>query len=111
MPGAQMQRLLVGTILVHSLVATPIGLRAVPQVIGALAGMLLLAGLWTPAAGVVAACAEAWIAVWSPVHPGLVSGPSTPAFTAENTSHLLSFNSAEWSYRGVLITPKVVGPT
>ena len=39
-----------------------------PQVIGALAGLLLIAGLWTPVAGVVAGCAEAWIAFSLPAH-------------------------------------------
>ena len=57
-----MQRLLVGAALEYCVVATPSGTVAAPQVIGALAGVLLIAGLWTPVAGVVAGCAEAWIA-------------------------------------------------
>lgn len=36
------------------------------EVIGALAGLLLIAGLWTPVAGVLAGCAEAWVAFSSP---------------------------------------------
>ncbi|HWS97533.1 MAG TPA: hypothetical protein VN620_13790, partial [Candidatus Methylomirabilis sp.] len=63
-PGAGLliQRMLVGTALLYCAVATPGGTTAAPQVIGALSGVLLIAGLWTPVAGVVAACAQAWIA-------------------------------------------------
>jgi hypothetical protein len=44
---------------------------AAPQVIGALAGLLLIGGLWTPVAGVVTACAEAGVAFSSPAHAGI----------------------------------------
>jgi uncharacterized membrane protein YphA (DoxX/SURF4 family) len=37
---------------------------------GALAGLLLIAGLWTPAAGVLVAGVEAWIAVSAPPTAG-----------------------------------------
>jgi putative oxidoreductase len=69
-PGAGLliQRLLVGTALVYCAVVTPDGRVVAPQVIGALAGVLLIAGLWTPFAGVVAGCAEAWVALSSPAH-------------------------------------------
>jgi len=62
------QRLLVGGALVYSAIATPSGTFAAPQLVGGLAGLLLIAGLWTPIAGVVTACAEAWIAFSSPGH-------------------------------------------
>ena len=68
--GLLMQRLVVGSTLVYSAVAAADGTTA-PQVIGALAGVLLIAGLWTPVAGVVAACAEAWFALSAPAHPVL----------------------------------------
>ena len=63
-PGAGLliQRLLVGGALVYSAIAKPGGTAVAPEVIGALAGVLLIAGLWTPVAGVVAGCVEAWIA-------------------------------------------------
>ena len=41
--------------------------------IGVLAGLLLVAGLWTPVAGVVVACAEAWIAFSAAAHPGIAA--------------------------------------
>jgi hypothetical protein len=69
-PGAGLliQRLLVGAALLYCAVATPGGTAVDPQVIGAVSGLLLIAGLWTPVAGVVAGCAEAWIALSSPAH-------------------------------------------
>ena len=69
-PGAGLliQRLLVGTALVYCVAAKPGGSVEAPHVIGALSGLLLIAGLWTPLAGVVAGCAEVWIALSSPAH-------------------------------------------
>jgi putative oxidoreductase len=75
--GLLTQRLLLGAALLYSCFAcvraTSICGTVVPQSIGALAGALLLAGLWTPVAGVLVAIAEAWIAF---------SVPSSPAFPA-----------------------------
>jgi hypothetical protein len=62
------QRLLVGTALVYCAVAKPGYSVEAPQVIGALAGILLISGFWTPLAGVLAGCAEAWVALSSPAH-------------------------------------------
>lgn len=62
------QRLLVGSALVYSAAAAPSGDFTAAQVIGGLSGVLLIAGLWTPVAGVVAGCAEVWIALSSPAH-------------------------------------------
>ncbi len=69
-PGAGLlvQRLLVGAGLVYCVVATPIGAIAAPHVIGAAAGLLLIAGFWTPVAGLVAACAEMWVVFLAPGH-------------------------------------------
>ena len=64
--GLFTQRLLMGITLVYSCVgclsAKPVCGTLVLQIIGALAGVLLLAGLWTPAAGALVAIVEAWIA-------------------------------------------------
>ena len=75
-PGAGLliQRLLVGAALIYSVMGTPVSPVAAPQIIGALAGLLLIAGLWTPAAGVVAACAEAWVVFSSRAHAGIPAG-------------------------------------
>jgi len=72
-PGAGLliQRLLVGAGLVYCAAMAPVGTVSPPQVIGALAGVLLIAGMWTPVAGVVAACAEAWVAASSTPHPAI----------------------------------------
>jgi hypothetical protein len=53
--GLLMQRLLVGCTLLYCVAATRGGTVAAAQMIGALAGLLLIAGLWTPIAGVVTA--------------------------------------------------------
>jgi len=66
--GLLMQRLLVGGALIYCVAAAPV---TAPQAIGALAGLLLIAGLWTPVAGAAAGCAEAWVAVSSPSHAAI----------------------------------------
>ena len=71
--GLLLQRLLTGTGLLYGVIAAPVDKVAPPQVIAALAGLLLIAGFWTPVAGVVVACAEAWIALSSPAHAGIPS--------------------------------------
>ena len=92
-PGAGLliQRLLVGAALLYCVVETPASAVATPQVIGALAGVLLIAGLWTPAAGVVAACAEAWVAFTPHAHPGISAGLAVLAVT------LALIGPGEWS--------------
>ena len=86
-----MQRLLVGAALLYSVAATSGGTVAAPQVIGALAGLLLIAGLWTPFAGVVTACAEAWVAFAYSSHPGI------PAALAVLGLTLALIGPGEWS--------------
>ena len=67
-PGAAllMQRFLVGAALLYCATAIPTRTLTAPGVIGGLAGLLLMAGLWTPVTGAVAACVEIWIACSSP---------------------------------------------
>ena len=65
--GLLIQRLLVGLTLVYidfaCLSTTPVCAVAVGKSIGAVAGLLLIAGLWTPIAGFLIVGAEAWIAL------------------------------------------------
>ena len=65
-----MQRLVAGGTLVYygllALAQAPHSKLAVPQILGAAAGVLILAGLWTPVAGLVASGAELWIASAQP---------------------------------------------
>ena len=64
--GLLLLRVLTGVVLIYFGVAN--GLEAPPltimvlQIIGAGAGILLLIGLWTPVAGVLAAIVKVWIA-------------------------------------------------
>ena len=92
-PGAGLliQRLLVGAALLYCAVSTPGDTVAAPHVIGALAGILLIAGFWTPLAGIVAGCAEAWVAFSSPAHMCI------PAVLAVLGVTLALIGPGEWS--------------
>ena len=105
-PGAGLliQRLLVGTALLYCAVATPGGTAAAPQMVGALAGVLLIAGLWTPVAGVVAGCAEAWIALLLPAHSGM------PAVIAVLGVTLALIGPGQWSIDARLYGRKHYAP-
>jgi putative oxidoreductase len=105
-PGAGLliQRLLVGAGLLYCLAAAPSGSVAAPQVIGAVAGLLLIGGLWTPVAGVVAACAEAWMAFASPAHPAI------PAALAVLGLTLALIGPGEWSIDARLYGRKHIIP-
>jgi putative oxidoreductase len=65
--GLVIQRVLAGAALLYFAAAglgrSPDYRLGVLESIGAAAGILLVAGLWTPLAGVLAAFVEAWIAV------------------------------------------------
>jgi uncharacterized membrane protein YphA (DoxX/SURF4 family) len=74
--GLLLQRLLTGTILLYCGI-THLGKASqfvpiTPHIIGAGAGILLLAGLWTPVGGVIVTIVELWI-VLSRVGDPLVS--------------------------------------
>jgi putative oxidoreductase len=89
--GLLMQRLLVGAALVYCVAVTPSGTVQAPQAIGALSGLLLVAGLWTPVAGAMAGCAEAWVAFSSPGHAGI------PVILAVLGVTLALIGPGEWS--------------
>lgn len=71
--GLLIQRLLIGTALLHTGLhagftfagATPVSVTSAAQVLCAVAGLFLIVGLWTPVAGVLTATVQAWIAVTS----------------------------------------------
>jgi hypothetical protein len=79
--GLLLQRLLLGAALLYCVIGTPASALTAPQVIGALAGLLLIAGLWTPAAGILAACAESWVAFSSRAHAAIPVGLAVFAVT------------------------------
>ena len=106
-PGAGLliQRLLVGTALLYCAVATPGGTVAAPQVIGALAGILLIAGLWTPVTGVVTACDQVWGAFSSPAPAGISAALAVLGVT------LALIGPGEWSVDARLYGRKHIVPT
>ena len=105
-PGAGLliQRLLVGAALLYCVAATRGGMVALPQMIGALAGLLLIGGLWTPVAGVVTACAETWVAFSLPAHAGI------PAVLAVLAVTLTLIGPGEWSVDARLYGRKQIVP-
>ena len=93
--GLLIQRLLVGVALFYCdfecLRSTPVGGFAIQQSIGALAGILLIAGLWTPVAGIVVAGVETWIALSAPATSGI------PVVLAVLASTLAMIGPGAWS--------------
>ena len=102
--GLLMQRLLVGAALEYCVAATRAGTVVAPQVIGALAGLLLMAGLWTPFAGLLVACAEAWAAFSSAAHPGIAAALAVLGVT------LALIGPGEWSVDARLYGRKHIVP-
>jgi len=102
--GLLLQRLLTGAALLYYLAAPPPSAVAPPQLIGAFAGLLLIAGLWTPVAGVIAACAEAWIASTSPAHAGIAIALAVLCVT------LALIGPGQWSVDARLYGRKLLVP-
>ena len=71
--GLLFQRLVTGGVLIQSafvhLRAPTDSVTILPQSIGLFAGILLMAGFWTPIAGVLIAVAELWAFVLAPGEP------------------------------------------
>jgi putative oxidoreductase len=103
-----MQRLLLGAALFYSCVsclsATPVCGTLVPQSVGALAGVLLVAGLWTPVAGVLAAIIEAWIAFSVP------NSAVFPAMLGVLGASLAMIGPGAWSLDAWLFGRKHIEP-
>ena len=63
--GLLLQRGLAGFLLLHEGMVQALeksqAVSTIPEMIGAVTGILLLVGLWTPVAGIVAAVVEVWI--------------------------------------------------
>ena len=71
--GLLLQRVVVAIVLVRlsiiHLTSSSISAATIPHIIGAGAGLLFLAGLWTPFVGALIAVVELWIAVTQPTDP------------------------------------------
>lgn len=103
-PGAGLliQRLLVGVALLHW-AGTNGGLVAT-QVLGTVAGLMLIAGLWTPFAGVLATCAGTWMSLSSPSNPVVPAGLAVLGLT------LALIGPGEWSVDARLYGRKHIVP-
>jgi putative oxidoreductase len=97
--GLLLLRLLTAAALIHfgiaGVLAAPPVTIVVLQIIGAVAGILLLIGLWTPAAGTLAAIVKVWIA-FSPFlsHSG---DPWIPIVQAVLGAALAMIGPGAWS--------------
>ena len=71
--GLLLQRVLAAILLIRfgiiDLTGTTFSLTAIPQIIGACVGILLLVGLWTPVVGTVIALIEVWVAMTHATDP------------------------------------------
>ena len=106
--GLFTQRLLLGTALLYSwvgcLTVKPLCGTLVPQSIGALAAVLLVAGLWTPMAGVLAAIVETWIAFSVP------NSAAFPAILGILGATLAMIGPGAWSLDARLFGRKHIEP-
>ena len=93
--GLLLQRFLAGGTLVYcgalSVTKAPYLQLAIPQIFGAVAGVLIIAGLWTPVAGTVAAAVELWIAFSQP------NNVSTAVILAVLGASLAMIGPGAWS--------------
>ena len=68
--GLLFQRILTAILLlrigVTEITGAPFSSSMIPQLIGAFAGIFLLAGLWTPVVGTMIAITELWITITGP---------------------------------------------
>lgn len=98
--GLLIQRVLVGGVLLYCsfqcLRAAPVCRTAIQDNVGAVAGLLLIAGLWTPVAGVLVAGIEAWIALSAPAAAGM------PVALAVLASTLAMIGPGTWSVDALL---------
>jgi putative oxidoreductase len=106
--GLLAQRLLLGITQVYCFLAcmnaTPVCETVVPQSIGAFAGILLLAGLWTPVAGILLATMDAWTVLSLPTSGAL------PAVLGLLGVSLAMIGPGAWSFDAWLFGRKHIDP-
>lgn len=103
--GLLLQRLLAGGgLLYHGAIALNHLESATPQLLGAAAGTMLLAGFWTPVAGVAVAIVEVWIVFFSPGNQCL------PLMLAILGSSLAMIGPGAWSVDARLFGRKQINP-
>ena len=107
--GLLIQRTLAGAALLYLEIAcltAPSACAAlVPRTIGAVAGILLLAGLWTPVAGVLVVLVEGWIAYSTP------GSPWAPIMLAAFGASLAMVGPGAWSIDARLFGRKRIDTT
>jgi putative oxidoreductase len=109
-PGAGLlvQRLLAGGALIYCAVtcatSTPICSAVLPESMGTGVAVLLIAGLWTPIAGIIVAILEAYVAFMLPGTAGL------PIFVAVLGATLAMIGPGSWSVDALVFGRKQIEP-
>ena len=84
--GLLLQRILIAILLLRlgfiELTGASLSSSMIPQLTGSFAGILLLAGLWTPIVGALIAVIELWIAITRPGDPWISIVLATLGVTA-----------------------------
>lgn len=92
--GLLLQRLATGIALLYNGIAqlgTPITGLIVPEITGAVLGLFILTGLWTPIAGALVAAMEVWVAISG------VSDAALPIILAILGATLAMIGPGAWS--------------
>jgi uncharacterized membrane protein YphA (DoxX/SURF4 family) len=107
--GLLLLRFLTAGVLLHSAIShlgEPIPLTStVLRIIGAAAGILLLAGLWTPVIGVLVAALEIWIAI------AFAANPLVHIMVATLGATLAMIGPGAWSLDARLFGRKRIEPS
>ena len=102
--GLLLQRILTSILLIRfgiiELTGTSFSPSMVPQIVGACAGILLLAGLWTPVVGTLIAGIELWVAMTN------VSNPWIPIVLATFGGTVAMIGPGAWSIDACLFGRK-----
>ncbi|HEX4166086.1 MAG TPA: hypothetical protein VHZ55_11490 [Bryobacteraceae bacterium] len=106
--GLLLQRLLTGSTLLYCGIthlgkASPF-VPITPHIIGAIAGTLLLVGLWTPVGGVIVSIVELWIVL------SRVGDPLVPLLLAIFGAALAMIGPGAWSIDARLFGRKHIQP-
>jgi uncharacterized membrane protein YphA (DoxX/SURF4 family) len=102
-----LQRLLVGGALIYCAISSRTDAHgfeiAAPELLGAAAGALIIAGLWTPVTGIIVFAVEGWIAFSRP------NGALMPIVLAVLGLSLAMIGPGAWSVDARLFGRKQIG--
>jgi uncharacterized membrane protein YphA (DoxX/SURF4 family) len=104
--GILVQRLFTGIALLHSGIVrlqTPTAGLVIPEITGAVLGLFILVGLWTPVAGALVAAVELWMVVTGAANLWM------PLTLATFGATLAMIGPGAWSVDARLFGRKIIG--